>query len=545
VIIVIKRVTTALLMLGAFVAGAPHVIHAQSGPELLQNPSFESFYDTDGHKVAVDWKLTSNPHVSSDGHSWPGESMSGTSWRINTNNTAFTMTAYQFVPGIRSGSKLRFSAWANVYTCNKDNSCIEGDKGYRVSEQGSQSRTRIGADPKGGTDPNAPSVVWSSFISPFDKFQQMIIDFDSQNDNGVTVFLYATQSVGMLLNYVYWDDSSLRLLGAGQPGVSQPGSSANNTPVPQFAPAVKPQGEQPDGSIVHVVQAGDTLYTIAAAYKVTMQQVRDLNKEVDDFTFLQIGQKLVIKPPTRAATGAATGAVTGQAGGGFGAVAIPTNTPRGQPTKPTASAGSAETAVPTAVAAAVTEPPTSVPTSTAVPTSTTVPTSLPTVPPINTQTSLCITAFDDANTSHRMDVDEKRLAEVKLTLAQGGQSVKSLTTTSDAPSCFAEIAPGTYVVSAVPPTTYGLTTTGQLEVEVKPGSALALSFGAAAGYQPTPVGTGNASDGQELPPPSASNARATMGILDTMFSNSGLIVFGLAGLVLVGGLGLALVMRRR
>jgi hypothetical protein len=144
-----------------------------------------------------------------------------------------------------------------------------------------------------------------------------------------------------------------------------------------------------------------------------------------------------------------------------------------------------------------------------------------------------------------MDVDEKRLAEVKLTLNQGGQSVKTLTTTSDTSSCFSDLAAGSYVVSALPPTSYGLTTTGQLEVEVRPGSALVLSFGAAAGYQPTLVGTGNASDGQELPPPSASNARSTMGILDAVFSNSGLIVFGLAGLVLVGGLGLALVMRRR
>lgn len=189
------------------------------------------------------------------------------------------MIAYQSVRGIRAGSKLRFSAWANIFTCNKDDSCIEANKGYRVSDQASQARTRIGADPKGGTDPNAPSVVWSSFISPFDKFQQMIIDFESQNDNGVTVFLYATQSVRMLLNYVYWDESSLRLLDTGQ-----------------SVPAVKVQGEQPDGSFVHIVQAGDTLASIAVAYKVTVQQIRELNNLSGNF--LQVGQRLIIRPPT-------------------------------------------------------------------------------------------------------------------------------------------------------------------------------------------------------------------------------------------------------
>jgi len=37
----------------------------------------------------------------------------------------------------------------------------------------------------------------------------------------------------------------------------------------------------------------------------------------------------------------------------------------------------------------------------------------------------------------------------------------------------------------------------------------------------------------------------TWGVLDSLLANSGLIVFGLAGLVLVGGLGLVLVLRRR
>src|SRR5207245_2962000 len=98
--------------------------------------------------------------------------------------------------------------------------------------------------------------------------QQMTMDFDSQNDNGVTVFVYASQSVGMLLNHVYWDDASLQLL---TPGSGLP------TEGPVYAPMVKPQGSQPDGSIIHVVQPGDTLSSIAFAYKVTVQQIRDLN----------------------------------------------------------------------------------------------------------------------------------------------------------------------------------------------------------------------------------------------------------------------------
>src|SRR5262249_10139597 len=152
--------------------------------------------------VPVGWKLSASAPVSTDGHQWPGESRTGSSWNVHATKTVFTMIGSQFVPGVREGSKLRFTAWANLFTCDRNTSCIEDGRNYRVSDTSSGARTRIGVDPKGGTDPNAPSVLWSDYIAPFDVFQQMTVDFESQNDNGVTVFLYATQSVGMLLNNV-------------------------------------------------------------------------------------------------------------------------------------------------------------------------------------------------------------------------------------------------------------------------------------------------------------------------------------------------------
>jgi LysM repeat protein len=50
----------------------------------------------------------------------------------------------------------------------------------------------------------------------------------------------------------------------------------------------------PDGSIIHIVQSGQTLYTIAEAYSVTVQSILDLNRRrLDDRLF--VGDKLLIR----------------------------------------------------------------------------------------------------------------------------------------------------------------------------------------------------------------------------------------------------------
>ncbi len=523
----IKRILTALVALSVCGLGFYQVGRAQSGVELLQDPSFETYYSSGGLSIPDGWKLNLTPGAGSSGHKWPGESRSGSSWDVSAHSQTFTMVGYQFVPGVQSGSKLRFSAWANIYTCNRQDSCIEGNRGYRVSDQSSGSRVRIGSDPNGGTDPNASSVVWSNEMSPWDQFQQLTIDFTSTNGNGVTVFLYATQTYAMLLNHVYWDDASLQVLQAGQGG-----PSANSTPAPQFAPLVRTQATQPDGSILHVVQAGDTLSSIAYAYKVTVKQIRDLNHMQPDDSLLSIGQKLLIKgPDTLLASGAATGAATDEA------------TPSGTEAESTASFGSVITLVPTntlgsPLSATIGPVAGSVDASDA---SAATPTPLPTVAPINQAGAICVTAFDDANLNHWQDADEKPLAGLALALSKDGQAgtINQLTTTADKPSCFNDVAPGSYAVSATAPTNYGLTTAGQLVVEVKPGAQLTLTFGAAQGYHPTPATIAL------VPTPPAGAPSSAGSVLDTLAGNSGLIVFGLAGLVLVGGLGLALVLRGR
>ena len=51
----------------------------------------------------------------------------------------------------------------------------------------------------------------------------------------------------------------------------------------------------PDGSIVHVVQAGQTLWTIAATYKIALADLLQLNGFTSN-TFIYPGNKILIKP---------------------------------------------------------------------------------------------------------------------------------------------------------------------------------------------------------------------------------------------------------
>ena len=53
----------------------------------------------------------------------------------------------------------------------------------------------------------------------------------------------------------------------------------------------------PDGSIVHIVQYGQTLATISEAYKITVDDLRSLNGMAPDNTTIWPDQKLLIKKP--------------------------------------------------------------------------------------------------------------------------------------------------------------------------------------------------------------------------------------------------------
>ena len=199
-----------------------------------------------------------------------------------------TVAVYQQV-SVQANTPIQASAFAQVKACNPG-----GGSGTCGSAVESGSQTRIGIDPNGGTDPNEADIVWSAFAQPHDRWDQMTTSTTTTGTTA-TIYLYSTQSSPAGLNRTYWDQ--VTLTGAGGAGaIGTPGATAvppTPTPIPEV-PFVSPQGARPDGSIVHTVGAGDTLDSIAVAYRVTRTELLQMNG-LESNSILRIGQEIKVR----------------------------------------------------------------------------------------------------------------------------------------------------------------------------------------------------------------------------------------------------------
>lgn len=480
-------------------------------------------------------------------HPGPGPSVKEGRRALNIDCGFFTCTTAIFsqVSNIAVGANLQLSAFAQVKACNLPKNAqgqIIGDNCGSAIESGAQ--TRIGIDPNGGTDPNDVDVVWSAFIAPHEQggWQQMSASATATGTT-VTVFLYSTQSSIADINKTYWDD--VRLV-AGGTGGANPGVVTAVPTAPPFVAFVVPQGAQPDGSIIHTVQTGDTIDSIAYAYGVTRQQILDLNG-IRDGRIITVGQRLIIKPP--ASAGSSSISAGGPPDEATAALGVPDTTAEPAPNEPTnqppavavSPAPTEQPQQPAPVEPSAT-PLTPVPTQ-VLPTAPVVVADAGSIDPASTNGTVCVTFFEDADQNRLQEQGEGLLAGGSISIMQGANAAGSYQTDGvSEPHCFESLAAGDYIAAAVAPEGFGLTTPSQLRLRLSPGATINITFGAAQGVQPL------------VPPPADANpvieevaqqAEPQRTLADQLLSVSGLIVIGLAAVVLVGGAGLAFLLRRR
>ncbi|HOT93220.1 MAG TPA: LysM peptidoglycan-binding domain-containing protein [Anaerolineae bacterium] len=215
---------------------------------------------------------------------------------------------YQQVNDIKPGTPLRFSAYMQTWSCmaaKEWNICPTGDK----SNNPAPMHTRIGIDPKGGTDPWSPNVVWSPEIDAYDVWTYFQVEAVAENST-VTVFTYSwadwKDEIFRMHNDVYVDDAVLIALNESQatatpaPTATLDPSQPTVTPAPTATPWATPT-PRPDGAVVYVVQAGDTLSSIAKQYRIPIETLLQLNG-LTNANLVWIGQELVISVPTATAT---------------------------------------------------------------------------------------------------------------------------------------------------------------------------------------------------------------------------------------------------
>jgi len=144
---------------------------------------------------------------------------------------------------------------------------------------------------------------------------------------------------------------------------------------------------------------------------------------------------------------------------------------------------------------------------------------------------LCVQAFNDRNASGAYDANEEFVGSIKFTVLSGATEVTTYTTNgTDEPHCFADLAPGRYVVRADLPTNYKPTTDEQFGVTLTAGQTVNVSFG--------------------TQPPGGKSQAATPGSgkATNVFTRFGGAMAGLGGLgvvLTVGAVGFVLLSRQR
>jgi LysM repeat protein len=555
-----------LLLIAASGAGLNRAAAQQPPANLLTNGSLETPYYGQGAQtrtVPQGWNLwvgAGEPNALP--HNDPLQVLDGAvAWSIKQSGTVFTAAGYQQV-AVEAGATLRASAWGRVYTCNDAiTTCAISDAPYHRSDPSAGATLRVGIDPAGGTDPLAASVQWSAAIAPYDQWFEMSVTAAAQ-DSAVTVFLYMTQTQGLVLNEAYWDKASLIVVTGAETGTDTGDGEV---------PYVIPQGVRPDGSIVHVVQSGDTLWSITYAYLdygVTVDSIAALNDLKPNTRYLQQGQELLVLPP--GSVDPLTGQmITPGASTTPTAAASPEGTPTPDATRetqplpmgtPLASATATVAPSPTTTPTETPRPtetatprPTRTPRPTATPTDTPAPTSQAVAALSATEGTLCVTVYEDHNVSGTRDTGEEPLPAAEITLVGTDSEETYAYEGANDPLCLVVLA-GQYQVMAVPPEGYGMTTAEAVVVALIGGRKVDLVFGGAAGYTPPPapavtenapadtIPSGAVAPVVEQVRPADQNDDNTL--LDRLYERSGILVLGLAGLIAVGGVFLLVVLRR-
>lgn len=430
---------------------------------------------------------------------------------------AYSVTLYQTVTGITSGSTLRLTAFGRIWSCDSDpeeptDPCITGD-GNVLNQTNTGASFRVGIDPTGSGDPNSPNIVWSGTTAPYEAFQQMIVDAAAQSDK-VTVVLTASMQVPARHQHVFWDGASLSLVDGST-------STSAQAAAPAIAAEVVPQGARDDGAIIHTVRSGDTVAAIAVAYNLTIPELLEMNgMTMDDARYIYPGQELMIEAGSgepvseESAEEGESGGSEGTADGQEGAEDAPA---REGATKPIESYDAAPVGSEDLPVSFMNE--------------------------VVTTGRVCTLLFEDTNPNRLQESGEGLLAGGTIALiGDSGEVGSHVTDGMSEPYCFEGLTSGAYIAIVTPPTGYGVTTASAYNVVLGAGQQVDAVFGAASGFvppqPPASQGVGLFSD------ETGTETDIATGPLDQVLENLGIVMLGVAGVVLLGGVGLTLLLRR-
>jgi LysM repeat protein len=387
---------------------------------------------------------------------------------------------------VPAGSLVQFSVFGQAWMTEADNAS--------VSDRSGTPNMRIGIDPTGGTNPYSPNVVWSGYQQPFDAYAQFSVQAQAQGDK-VTVFTFSAPSVnpnspeyGFKHNDIYWDDAALVVVGAGSVPAAPPASGGGGEdPAPvaaapqQYVPGPTPTPDA-DGIIYVEVQAGDSMWAVAARAGLTIDELVELN-DMSSSDVLRPGDRLII---------------------GRG------DPPSAEPEASETEAAAAESPVEDVEATPETEA-TPEPTAEAV-------AEISQEAEATSEVAVCLKAYDDMDGNGVQDAGDTLNPAVAFTISDGQSVVSNYVTDGESePFCVTLPGPGSYRVTRSVKPNEVLTTPGDRAVSLSEGSTLNLEFGSYMGDQAVAAvkdagqETANTADSQ--PAAEESNSLLTVAII--------------------------------
>ncbi len=537
-----------LSLIPIFVSASPTV---QEGPNLLNNPGFEGGWHWQGDsflgKVADGWVAWWVDDASgkdpSDPTFWknqrpeygligleyyiPDQIHSGRqSLQYGKRYATHTAGVYQQVLGVTPGDKLRFSAWGFVF-----------GKDPNPSKTPGYVRMKVGIDPTGGTNPFAPSVVWSGVVNPVavgsgSAWREMSIEAVAQNST-VTVFTYSSPEWPMESGLTsQWDDTNLVVIGqaAVPTGTAPPPPATSAGPPPPPAATATPR---PDGSVVHTVKSGETLWVIAIQYATgsnldPQEMLAQINRLNNSPALIYTGQELVIAVPSE---GLAVARAASESESEASAAAAESD----EQASVTDAAAGEQPAAPAeesgvAVAAA-------------------------------SSSTLCVSAYHDRNgDGMRSPTTEELLADAGFILSSESGVVGSYNSDGESePYCFTQLVPGTYMVQLTKPGGYHTTTPEYWAVPLPTGATANVEFGhtadpnaLASAQSQAAASAGESAASSEAGQAATENSAETEGESESgsksLLSSLGEIAVGVSGifvLLLAAAVGVAFIASRR
>lgn len=322
---------------------------------------------------------------------------------------------------------------------------------------------RLGASRVGAPWLNENEIAYSGWwtaetVSPFYLSYPIFVHDFVATESSMTIWIEFGSRHTYANNGFFLDTIGLYTLdGAGSgSGTNPPPANPPAAPGPSATPFPTPT-PRADGAIVHIVQDGDSFWSLAIRYAPALNMtpeealpyIRELN---DNPAFLVKGLEILIAPPQTAAP--EVEAVV-ESTAEPAADAASASTEEAAPVEPTA------TPVPTVAA---TEPAASPPEPVAI---------------AEVTNAICVSVFDDQNGDGVLDAGEGLLADAVLTVSRPSGTVASYVSDGlNEPYCFEGLDSDTYQITFSQPPDYRKTTADNWAIAVSGGSVIPVQFGA-------------------------------------------------------------------